>query len=277
MVCSRPEGSPLRRIFVCSLVAFLASAVWLTLRKPSPEAPKPPPSPPSPPATAAGSTNPPHAAPNGPPPAPPNNPTPPQPLVIDLGAGQYSVGLVKMNRKSREITIPASVNMTEGPVEYILVGRNGKVHEAVFTTDAEARDIHVAALLLGVKPQGDLGPANSATVVRGQGAVVLLAEWERNGPTESAFLNETVHLSDPSTGKIAGTLPSGAWLYNGSRIEADGVFAATRHASIISIIRDDDSLINNPGASRDNDEIHTPNASKLPPKGHPVRIILKVR
>lgn len=187
------------------------------------------------------------------------------------------MGLVTLDRKTKEIRIPAAVNMREGPVEYVLVGRNGKVHEAVLTTDAEPRDIHVAALLLGVKPQSDLGPPDSAAVVRGQGAVVIRAEWERNGPTESVFLNETVNLSDPSTGKVSGTLPSGAWLYNGSRIEADGVFAATRHASIISIIRDDDALVNNPGASRDNDEIHTPNAAKLPEKGHPVRILLKVR
>jgi hypothetical protein len=35
--------------------------------------------------------------------------------------------------------------------------------------------------------------------------------------------------------------------------------------------------VNNPGASRDNDEIHTPNAAKLPKKDHPVRIILQVK
>lgn len=269
MVCPSSEGFPARRILFCILIAVLMAAVGFLCRKPWVGNHHP-----APPQGAIANTS---SAPAAVPPPVPANSPPAQPLVIDLGAGRYSVGNVKFDRKSREIIIPASVNMTEGPVEYVLVGRNGKIHEAVFTTDAEARDLHVAALLLGVKPQGDLGPANSAAIVRGQGAVVLRVEWDRNGPTESVFLNETVHLSDPSTGKIAGTLPSGAWLYNGSRIEADGVFAATRHASIISIIRDDDALINNPGASRDNDEIHTPNAAKLPEKGHPVRIILKVR
>jgi hypothetical protein len=203
--------------------------------------------------------------------------TPPEPMVVNLGGTRFSVGAVTFDRKTREITIPAAVNMREGAVEYVLVGRNGKLHEAVFTTDAEARDIHVAALLLGVKPEPDLGPENSAATVRRQGAVVIRVEWDRNGPPERIFLNETVNLSDPSTGKVSATLPSGAWLYNGSRIEPDGVFAATRHASIISIIRDDDALVNNPGASRDNDEIHTPNAAKLPKQGHPVRIILQVK
>lgn len=202
---------------------------------------------------------------------------PTEPKVVDLGGGRLSIGAVKLDRKTRALTIPAEVNMREGAVEYVLVSRGGKVHESVFVTDATATDIHVAALLLGLQPEPDLGPQNAATIVRKQGAVVIRAEWDTNGPPEKIFLNETVNLSDPSTGAVSASLPSGAWLYNGSRMEADGVFAATRHGSIISIIRDDDALVNNPGASRDNDEIHTPNAAKLPKKGHPVRIVVQVR
>lgn len=202
---------------------------------------------------------------------------PTEPKVVDLGGGRLSIGAVTLDRKTRAMTIPAEVNMREGAVEYVLVSRGGKVHESIFVTDATATDIHVAALLLGLQPQPDLGPENAATIVRKQGAVAIRAEWDTNGPPQKVFLNETVNLSDPSTGKVSATLPSGAWLYNGSRMEADGVFAATRHGSIISIIRDDDALVNNPGASRDNDEIHTPNAAKLPKKGHPVRIVVQVR
>jgi hypothetical protein len=212
-------------------------------------------------------------------PAPAEAPSavPTEPKVVDLGGGRLAIGAVTLDRKTRAFTIPAEVNMREGAVEYVLVSRGGKVHEAVFVTDATATDIHVAALLLGLQPEPDLGPENAATIVRKRGAVVIRAEWDTNGPPQRIFLNETVNLSDPSTGVVSSALPSGAWLYNGSRMEADGVFAATRHGSIISIIRDDDALVNNPGASRDNDEIHTPNAAKLPKKGHPVRIVVQVR
>ena len=200
-----------------------------------------------------------------------------KPMVVDLGGGRFSIGTVLFDSKLRTITIPAEVNMREGAVEYILVGSKGKVHEAIFTTQAEAQDIHFAALLLKVKPAADLGPQNSAATLRRECAAVITVEWDRNGPPEKIFLNETVNLIDPSTQVVSATLPPGAWLYNGSRIEADGVFAATRSASIISIIRDDDALLNNPGATRDNDEIHAPNAAKLPQKGHPVRIILQLK
>jgi hypothetical protein len=269
MVCPTPGASAIWKALSAALVLGLIAVGWFVSRHQPQQAPATPQTEAPPPVPAV---KPDEASPA---PAPASG-KPPEPQMVDLGGGRIGIGAVTLDRKTREITIPAAVNMREGPVEYVLVGRNGKVHEAVFTTDAAARDIHVAALLLGVKPESDLGPDQSAAVVRREGAVVIRVEWDRNGPPEKIFLNETVNLSDPSTGTVSATLPSGAWLYNGSRIEPDGVFAATRHASIISIIRDDDALVNNPGASRDNDEIHTPNAAKLPKLGHPVRIVLRV-
>lgn len=201
----------------------------------------------------------------------------PEPMVVDLGAGRLAIGCLTLDRNARSITIPASVNMVDGAIEYVLVGHKGKAHESIFTTDATARDIHLAALLLGMKPAADLGPENAAARVQQGSAVIATVEWDRNGPPERIYLNEAIHLSDPTSGKTTNTLASGAWLYNGSRILPDGAFAASQQESIISIIRDDDALINNPNASRDNDEIHTPNTSLLPLKGHPVRIILELR
>jgi hypothetical protein len=200
-----------------------------------------------------------------------------KPMVVDLGQGRFSVGTVILDKTTREIQIPASVNMREGPVEYVLVSDNGKIHESVFITRADPNEVHIAALLLGINAETNLGPANSAAVITRKGAVVIRVEWDRNGPIEKRFLNETVNISNPTTKAVSSALSSGAWLYNGSRVEPDGFFAATRHGSIISIIRDADALVNYPGISRDNDEIHTPNAAVLPEKDHPVRIILQVK
>ncbi len=204
-------------------------------------------------------------------------PTDAQSPILELGDGRLSIGAVTLERKLRRLVIPAEVKMREGPVEYVLVSRHGKVHEAVFTTIATAHDIHVAALLLGITPEPDLGRDNSSTTVPGESAIVIMVEWDRNGPPARIFLSQSVNLIDPSTKATSGCLPEGAWLYNGSRFAPDGAFAATREASLISIIRDPDALINHPGATRDNDDIHTPNTAKLPSIGHPVRIILQVK
>jgi hypothetical protein len=66
------------------------------------------------------------------------------------------------------------------------------------------------------------------------------------------------------------------WLYNGSTFDAFG-FAAQREGSIISVIRDEAALVNNPASDRDNDKVHLPQAKLLPPEGWPVRVVMRLR
>jgi len=264
---------------------FAGAVVWLTVQKrnppPAPAAPDPAPeaqasggtpeSPAKAPAPILARPTPPED------PAAPAKPPGPPPSVKDLGDGRFRIGSVEFDENKRTISIPASVHMREGPVEYVLVSKHGKIHEAVFVTDADARDVHLAALLLEVKPRSDLGPAGAAAKLGDEGAVEAWVEWDRNGPPAKVPLNETVALADPESGVRSGTLPVGLWLYNGSEITPGGAFVASKSGSIISVIRDPEALINNPGASRDNDDIHTPNAARLPKLQHPVKIVLKVR
>ncbi|MCB1099335.1 MAG: hypothetical protein KDN22_27440 [Verrucomicrobiae bacterium] len=65
----------------------------------------------------------------------------------------YELGALVLDRKERTITIPATVNMTEGMIEYALVSDSGKVHEPLFATAATPQQVHVAALLLGMMPE----------------------------------------------------------------------------------------------------------------------------
>lgn len=271
----RPTGF---RILLLVGVLFIIAIVWLTLNPPAGDDPGP--IPPAPTAKAPGSNPDPDP---GTEPTQPDLPTPdkplelpPAPTVKDLGEGRFRVGTIEFDENQRTIRIPAAVHMLKDPVEYILVGHHGKIHETVFITNADARDIHVAALLLGMKIQPDLGAENTAAVLGDSGVIDAWVEWERNGPPAKLPLHETVTLADPDTRQSTGTLPGGGWLYNGSGL-AGGEFLASQNGSIISIIRDPSALINNPGPSRDNDDIHTPNAAKLPKLQHPVRIVLKVR
>jgi hypothetical protein len=198
-------------------------------------------------------------------------------MVTELGGGRFRVGVVEFDKYRRVVTIPCAVQMREGPVEYLLVTRGGKVHETVLVTDADPRDVHLAALLLGMRPEADLGPASGAVAQKDHGVVTAWLEWDRNGPPAREDLGALVVVKDPATGVQSGNLGTDWWLYNGSRVEADGVFAAKRSGSLISIIRDQDALINHPGSSRDQDDIHTPNEAKLPKVGHPVRVVLQLR
>lgn len=237
--------------------------------------PEPPPLAPVAPVAAVPDQKPADSESAGPPPAPPVDPG--KAMVLELGEGRFRVGLVEFDKLRRVVVIPATVLMREGPVEYLLVTRGGKVHEAVLVTDADPRDVHVAALLLGVKPEENLGPATGPTRPGDHGTVGAWLEWDRNGPPAREDLGAVVQIKDPASGAVSGSLDAGWWLYNGSRVEADGGFAAKRSGSLVSIIRDQDALVNHPGSSRDQDDIHVPNAAKLPKIGHPVRVVLELR
>jgi hypothetical protein len=193
-----------------------------------------------------------------------------------LGDGYFQVGLVKINSRKKTIAFPGSVNMREGAVEYILVHSNGKTHESIFTTKVKPEDLHIAALLLGVKPQYDLGPAERGAKVDEHAALVISVKWERNGPPAEYLLHELVALKkDPSapTRKSLARLP---WLYNGSMISEKSSFQAGISGSFISIIRDPEALMNYAGESRANDDIHAAASDKLPRKDHPVTFTINV-
>src|SRR5437868_14519404 len=72
--------------------------------------------------------------------------------VRALGGGVFQVGEVTLDQSNRTVRFPARVNMRDETVEYAIVHRTGKTHESIFRTEVRPRDIHVAMLLLDVKP-----------------------------------------------------------------------------------------------------------------------------
>ena len=77
--------------------------------------------------------------------APPSDPTK---AIEPLGGTRYRLGLMEFDKASRIITLPATVNMTKGLLEYVLVHESGKVHESLFSTKVKPAEFNVALLLL---------------------------------------------------------------------------------------------------------------------------------
>ena len=201
---------------------------------------------------------------------PSGKPAPPESAIKPLGDGKLKIGDVVLDQSTRTVMIPAKVNMPEGVVEYALVMESGKAHESIFTTRATAEHIHIACMLLGL----NAARMGAGEDVPAESAVKIEVAWDSNGPERRIPLSDCVALAEGSPDKKTGkTLPAGPWFYAGSQIDAGG-FAATREGSIISVISDSTALINNPHQSRFNDGSHHANATMLPRKGLPVRIIL---
>jgi hypothetical protein len=192
-----------------------------------------------------------------------------------LGPDVYGLGLVQLNRKTRAITFPAVVNMSEGLVEYALVHSSGKVHESVLKTEADPLHIHLARLLL--QPAQTNRPAATAP----SAAADVRIPRELRGPEVRLWVSwpgedgRRVALEDLVTNVLTkAKMSPGPWIYSGSRV-VEGTFLAQRDGSLVAIIADPDALMNNPRPGRNDDEIWKVNRDLCPPIGTAVQITLE--
>jgi hypothetical protein len=177
-------------------------------------------------------------------------------IIHQIDANTLQIGAVRIETKERRLVIPATVNMVEGPIEYLLVSAIGKLHESIFKTTAEPVHIQTAALLLLKSPV----PTNRAP---------LLSVLIELSATNTLAADELIENIKPGV-----RLGAGSWRYNGSRI-VDGTFIAQRDGSIIAIIADPDSLVESGRVAADDDENWRPKKSNLPALGTPVKLVLR--
>jgi len=190
--------------------------------------------------------------------------------IREVSPGVLQVGAVRVEKAARALSFDAAVNMSEGIVEYALVTATGKTHESVFATEAKPKDIHVAALLLGIRDAGKSpnAPTNTPPALRGD-RVRIEVSWETNGTKRAVPLEETVRHVETRQ-----PLARGPWVYNGSTVW-EGKFVADGEGSIVAIIDDRDALVNNPRPGRENDELWRVNETIVPPKGTRVRVAIR--
>jgi hypothetical protein len=197
--------------------------------------------------------------------------------VRPIDTNTLAVGLVTLRMQERTLTLPAKVNMVDQIIEYALVTSDGKRHESLLTTEAQPRDLHVAALLLGLKP-ASLRETQGALKIPATAQVEVEVIWPIHGGVRRVPLHQLVGQlknSEPGTAREVQALEAGSWLYSGSEA-TPGRFEAQAQGSFISLISDPAALINNPRPSRLNDKLHVPNKSQLPPLGTSVQVVIRV-
>jgi hypothetical protein len=193
------------------------------------------------------------------------------PPLRALGDGRFELGSVRLSKRERTVTFPATATVFPSmALEYAVVHKTGKTHETLFVTATKAQDIHLAMLLLGARPaMTNAFPEDLAQPPPGD-KVDVEVTWDIKGKKKKQMLEELI-LSR-ATGKA---LPRGPWYYNGSNF-SEGMFTAQRDGSLISIHIDPDALINNPRAGRENDDLHIPNMKTVPPSGTQVEFTIRL-
>jgi hypothetical protein len=223
--------------------------------------------------------------------------------VRQTAPGLFEIGLLRLDQNRRTITFPAVVNLSQGPVEYLLVTDYGKIHESLLRTEVAPHHVQVALLLLGAKrtewpvpsvpAQGSsAGPSGRESgeatarksqreVARARGPAVVA----RPKPMERLTIEIAWSVKGRSRRSPAGAfvqdrrargrIGKGQWAFVGSRIREDG-FAAQADGSIISLIDDPDAILANWLPGSDDDDNWLAMGQKLPPMDSRVEVIVTV-
>lgn len=203
--------------------------------------------------------------------------TTPRPAVTQIGEHQYRLGEIEINSKKREISFSAAVNMREGgPIEYVLVHEQGKVHESILTTSISPMNLQIALKLL--KFESGYGDVFNLLLVpellEKEGGTVD----ERGDPIEFRFLPEgktqPLEIQDlVMDGMKKTTMQGEPWIYTGSRIE-NGTFMAEAEGSIIAIYLDHLAIFNMTIEGADTDERWGANSEMIPEIGTAGKLII---
>lgn len=209
----------------------------------------------------------------------PEEKPPAPPSIREVSPGVFQVGGVKLEKAARRVSFPAKLNMTDGPLEYVLVTAMGKTHESILKTDIEPHHLQVAMLLLGAKgtqaapltnaPSG--GPITQAgernPPLPGE-PVLIEVTWTQDGKPQRRRMEELVfnkRAKEPMT--------KGEFTFTGSRVW-QGRFVAQTEGSLIALITDPDAVFNNPRPNRDADDTWVVRKQDMPPLDTPVELTI---
>lgn len=201
--------------------------------------------------------------------------------IKKTGDTDYELGQIKFSSATREVRVPAVVNMSEGILEYTLVHENGKTHESLLRTAASPTEVNVALLLCHYEPHikeaaqylPDPRPetlAKMALPMQKEGAnrVKLTVEWkDRKGKEQSAPVGAWIR--DKKAGK---PMDVNHWTYTGSFISQTG-YAAEHDGSIIAIYFDLVSLVNCPDKGNADDDRWFVEKTAVPAIDTPVTLV----
>ena len=206
-----------------------------------------------------------------------------EPLVKKISPSVYQIGKIKLNKDTREITIPAQTNITDPDsiLEYLLVHLNGeKVHEALLVTEADPSHINIALKLLSYKESQELFRELKADGTPGENYPVVAndikkaARFSLHLTWKQGEIEKTAPITHWLKNRITQKpMPNTPWVYNGSYIH-NKKFKAKLTGNIFTIFPDLGSLANYPGKDREDDTLWFP-APRIPREGTAVTITLK--
>jgi len=184
-----------------------------------------------------------------------------------ISPGLFHMGEIRIDKVKGRITFPARVNMDQGLLEYLLVGRAGKTHESLLITDVEPYALHLACLLLGL--EGTTSPlAHQGEARTPKGDPIDLQIRPLDGAQGLMSIEQWV-----SNEQNKATMPETRWVFTGSFIH-NGIFMAQMEKSMIAVFHDPVALIDHTSPQGQSDEIWFVNEHSVPAVGTKVEVVI---
>ncbi len=205
-----------------------------------------------------------------PPPAiPPGDPIAAvQPPIKMIAPGIFAIAECKIYKNENRVEFPAAVNMSQGLLEYLLVGSNGKLHESLLKTDVEPYSLQIALLLVGLEGSTNPLASQGEMKVPEGNPVKITVKWKKEGGGEQGVpIEQWVKLQ----GKTVKDMP---WVFTGSVVR-EGIFLAQVEKSMIALFHDPVAMIDHRLAEGSSDEAWFVDSEKVPAVGTEVMVVIE--
>lgn len=200
-----------------------------------------------------------------------------------LDSGEYDLDGIRINAVSREVRLPARIELRQAPIEYLLVHETGKTHETVLTTAVSPTAIQVALLLanyqaateglltkLPEEQRPQIAWKEEPPATPGGNLVSIDVEWQEQGQTRRARLSDWVQNAD--TRQPPPDLQH--WIFNGSYIDERG-FIAQHEGSIVAVWLDRGAIFNSPAEGNWDDQRWISLPKNIPAEGTEVTVVIR--
>jgi len=196
------------------------------------------------------------------------------PAMKPLGGERYQIGNIVVDRKARQMTIPARVHVVDRPLEYLLTAKGGmKEYESLLETDASGTELNLACILLGLERD------------KTQEAYVQFSQKRVSGPRVDIMLSRKDGDRTTSVAAAEVLFDTGQkarepidWVYTGSQKDSqDGRFAADVTGTLIGFVHDPNTIIESAmGLGIGAYGSVNGNTALLPPAGADVDLVITV-
>jgi hypothetical protein len=181
---------------------------------------------------------------------------------------------IQVDAKARQVSIDCEALNVAIPLEFFCVTKGGNEHESVLRTPAKPSDIHFALLMLGLTPgaPATFVPSSRVWLPPHGPPLKITCRYVLNGREMDVPAYRMMRSINSKK-----EMPMAVWVFDGSRVMPDGVYAADVTGYVVSICNFDLTMIDVPQlVSNANETLEWEyNPDLVPPKGTPVTMVIE--